>query len=86
LKVIRAYAESILRYGVPADRPPRYLTMFVTPNEKLEKQTMDSLTSFVAAKLPQLGAVEEEVEGESDVDCLPYVFQKFNLVGTKKLS
>lgn len=82
--MIRAYAESILRYGVPFDRPPKYLSMFIQPNEKLEKQALDSLTNFVAVRLPQLGVLDEDADNENDAEYLPYVFQKFSLVGAKK--
>jgi hypothetical protein len=89
LKVIRQYSESILRYGVPAESAPKYLTTFIQINEKVEKQATDALTKFVRDNYPELMEVDEEgetEEGEADTegDYLPYVCQKFAAIGIKK--
>ena len=84
LKVIKTYAESILRYGVPSDAKPKYLTTFVHIDEKLEKQANDAILAFVNKNFPELTTNHETEEDEEDTDYLPYVCHKFTVVGWKK--
>jgi V-type H+-transporting ATPase subunit C len=50
LKVIRAFVESVLRYGLPVD----FLSCFVVPEIKDEKQMRKAITNSVLALCPQL--------------------------------
>jgi len=75
LKVIKAFVESVLRYGLPVD----FLSVFVEPNMKREKQQMASLVDAVGKlrtelKITYIG----EEDGDDDTDNLPFVFHKFN--------
>ena len=83
LKVIRAYAESILRYGVPAEGKPKYIFTFIQPMSKLEKATTDNLARFVTDNYPELRALSGDENEEEDTDSLPFVCYQFSLVGTK---
>eukprot|EP01033_Poteriospumella_lacustris_P010772 gene10772-7664_t len=82
LKVIQAFVESILRYGVPMDFTP----LFIVPDLKLEKELKAQLLRTILSLRPELrprkglAAAEEEEEG-AEADSLPYVFVKFSLVG-----
>ena len=81
LKVIRAFAESVLRYGVPADKPPKYLSMFVQPNMKKEKASLDALSMNIIRVFPELGGQQVDADEEEDSEYLPYVCQKFTVIG-----
>lgn len=79
LKVIRAFTEAVLRYGLPVD----FTAMFLEPNAKREKTLKALLTKTITKMSPhlaQLTIVEEEDE-EEDTDNLPYVCHKFNVIG-----
>lgn len=79
LKMIRLFVESVLRYGVP----PTLVTFFVEPNMKKEKQIKTHLSRAIAQLRPEL-TIKKLLEGEEeedDDDNLPFVFQKFSLVG-----
>ena len=84
LKVIKTYAESILRYGVPSDAKPKYLTTFVHIDEKHEKQASDAILAYVNSMFPELSSSHEVDEEEDEAEYLPYVCHKFTVVGWKK--
>lgn len=81
LKVIQAFVESVLRYGLPID----FVSFFVSPDPKFDKDLKSQLLRSVLSLRPELRprkalADEEEEEGDS-ADALPYVYVKFALVG-----
>lgn len=81
LKVVRAFVESVLRYGLPVD----FLPVFLEPNMKREKAIMKSLSNTIGRMRSDL-AVEDTDEGDAqqgvdETDLLPYVCQKFNIFG-----
>lgn len=84
LKVIRGFAESVLRYGLPVD----FISVFVEPNMKKEKQLKTALLKAVCKLRPEFGSVyvgDEEEDGDEDSsDNLPFVCQRFNVVGAAK--
>ncbi len=84
LKVIQAFVESVLRYGLPVD----FVTFLVEPNMKVEKEVRLRLTNAVLQMRPemrikalQLGEDEEE-EGADAHDSLPFVCLKLPIIGT----
>jgi V-type H+-transporting ATPase subunit C len=82
LRVIKAFAESVLRYGLPAG--PANLSMFVvSPSQKREAQIKDQLVQILSRVRPHLipkKSILEEDE-EEDLDTLPFVCQKFTAIG-----
>lgn len=79
LKVIRAFVESVLRYGLPVD----FTAFFIEPNMKMEKEVLKALTKSVLQCRPALqpkSSLEDE-DDEGDFDTLPYVCQCFPLIG-----
>jgi V-type H+-transporting ATPase subunit C len=82
LRVIKAFAESVLRYGLPAG--PSNLSVFIiSPNQKREAQIKDQLLQIVARVRPHLipkKSVLEE-DDEEDLETLPFVCQKFAAIG-----
>ena len=80
LKVIRGFIESVLRYGLPLD----FLPVFIEPNMKREKQLKIALADAVSNLRPELkktvDADAEEGE-EEDSENLPFVCQKFSVIG-----
>jgi V-type H+-transporting ATPase subunit C len=78
LKVIRGFVESVLRYGLPVN----FLSVFVEPASGRDKQVKASLVTTIAQLRPELGkkAADEE-EDEDDTENLPFVCQKFNVIG-----
>lgn len=78
LKVIRAFSEAVLRYGLPVD----FTSVFIEPNLRREKQAKALLTRTVSKLSPQMAhlSIEDEDE-EEDTDNLPYVCHKFNVIG-----
>lgn len=81
LKVIRAFVESVLRYGLPVN----FLAVFLEPNVAREKAIGAALTSAVTNARPEL-AVQKGLDGDEDeeeeTDHLPYVCHKFNVIGS----
>jgi V-type H+-transporting ATPase subunit C len=81
LKVIQAFVESVLRYGLPVD----FVAFFLEPNLKKEKELMALLTHSVVRMRPELKMKkilgEEEETEDQDTQHLPYVCHKFALVG-----
>lgn len=82
LKVIQAFVESVLRYGLPVD----FVAFFLEPNLKKEKELMSLLTTSVVRMRPELkmkkNLTEDDETEDQDGHHLPYVCQKFSLVGT----
>jgi len=75
LKVIKAFVESVLRYGLPVD----FLSVFVEPNMKREKQQMASLVEAVGKLRTELKIMDlGDEDADDDTDNLPFVFHKFN--------
>ena len=83
LKVIRAYAESILRYGVPPEGRPKYILTFIQPTGKSDKPCMNALTGFVSSSYPELRSLSGEDNEEEDMESLPFVCHNFSLIGVK---
>lgn len=84
IKIVRAFAESVLRYGVPEKgRRPNYIFNFIQADEKVEKSAMDTLVHYTSSAYPECSghALEDGEEGE---EYLSFVFQKFLVVGSKK--
>lgn len=82
LKVIQAFVESVLRYGLPVD----FISFFLEPNSRREKELTSQLTATVVRMRPELRMkkiLADEAEDDSeDVSHLPFVCQKFTLPGT----
>ena len=82
LKVIRAFVESVLRYGLPVN----FLSVFVEPQAGKEKQLINSLSNAIARTCPSLPPrnSREEIDEEDEetlAENLPFVYQKFNVIG-----
>lgn len=82
LKLIQAFVESVLRYGLPVD----FVTFLVEPNPKVEKEVRARLTNVIVQLRPELQLKkllleEEEGEGGDDTEGLPYVCLKFPVIG-----
>mmetsp|Transcript_14575 Transcript_14575/g.21967 ORF Transcript_14575/g.21967 Transcript_14575/m.21967 type:complete len:436 (+) Transcript_14575:82-1389(+) len=83
LKVVKGFVESVLRYGLPVD----FLSVFVEPNMKKEKQQMAALTTAVGKLRSELAVKSSDFEddmkgdGYEDTDSLPFVCHKFNTTG-----
>lgn len=87
LKVIQAFVESVLRYGLPVD----FLTFLLEPNMKVEKEVRARLTKTVLQMRPELQMkklmlADEEEEGADESDSLPYVLLKFPIIGNTATS
>lgn len=87
LKVLRAFVESVLRYGLPVD----YTTFFLQPNlatkrggegeiKKVLTNTIEALHPELRLKKSLLATADEEAE-EDSTDNLPYVCHKFPVIG-----
>ena len=76
LKVIAAYVESVLRYGVPVN----IISMLVIPQPNSGAEALSALSESVLELRPQLAqdAMEED-EGEDDPAHLPFVLQSFSV-------
>jgi V-type H+-transporting ATPase subunit C len=75
LKVIKGFVESVLRYGLPVD----FLSVFVEPNMKREKQQMSSLVEAIGKLRTELKVeATTDEDPDEDTDNLPFVFHKFN--------
>ena len=85
LKIIQAFVESVLRYGLPVD----FLSFLFEPNAKIaDKDLRARLTKALLTVRPDLAAKkvlqleEDEEGGAEDADSnLPYVCLKFSVVG-----
>ena len=79
LKVIGAFAESILRYGLPLS----IVSMFILPDPKKEKALKNNLIKVIQKSHPELHvvALQEGEEEEEDDNNLPFVCQSFPLIG-----
>jgi len=82
LKMVQAFVESVLRYGLPVD----FTAFFLEPNARLEKELGVKLTNTVVQMCPELQMkkmlLEDEEEDADAADNLPYVCLKFNVVGS----
>jgi V-type H+-transporting ATPase subunit C len=84
LKVIQAFVESVLRYGLPVD----FSTFLMKPNVKIaDKDMRTRLTKAILTVRPELqlknaSLMEDDEEGGGDdADILPYVCLKFPILG-----
>lgn len=80
LKVIRGFVESVLRYGLPVN----FVAMFMEPNMSKEKQIKASLINTISQLRPELAvkkSAADEEEDEDDTDHLPFVCQRFTVIG-----
>lgn len=82
LKVIQAFVESVLRYGLPVD----FTSMFFEIEGKIEKDLRTQLTRSILHYRPELRpkktlVEEEEGENADSADSLPFVCLKFPLIG-----
>lgn len=81
LKVIQAFVESVLRYGLPVD----FTGFFMKPDSKQEKEIRTRLTNTILNLRPELrpkkGIVDEEEEEDAEGN-LPYVCLKFTAIGS----
>lgn len=81
LRVISAYVESVMRYGVPAN----FVVMFMKPDGKRIKQAQMGLTTQVLKVQPALVREDDEfddAEEEDNSDDTPYVCAKIPILGT----
>lgn len=81
LKVIQAFVESVLRYGLPVD----FVSAFIELDHKVEKEVKLQLVRSILNLRPELRpkktlADEEEGEGGDD-ETLPFVCLKFPIIG-----
>jgi len=87
LKVIRGFVESVLRYGLPVN----FVSIFVEPNMQKERQIKASLLTTVSQLRPELVSKklqeieEEEQETSDESENLPFVCQKFNVIGASEV-
>ena len=81
LRVIRGFIESVLRYGLPLD----FLPIFIEPNMKREKQLKLALANTISRLRPELSSNQKDLneaeEDEEDSENLPFVCQKFAVIG-----
>jgi len=80
LKAIKLFVESVLRYGIPFES----LTVLIDVDPKREKQLRASLTSTILKLKPELvqkKSLIEEEDDEENTDNLPFVGQKFSVIG-----
>eukprot|EP01039_Chlorochromonas_danica_P007204 gene7204-7970_t len=82
LKIIQAFVESVLLYGLPAE----FIAFFATVETKSEKDVKARLTRSVLNLRPELRpkkalAVEEEEEGENSESSWPFVCLRLPLIG-----
>ena len=83
LKVIRGFVESVLRYGLPVN----FLSLFLEPNLQKEKQIRTSLCTTIGRMRPELTykKSDDEEDETEETDNLPFVCQKFNVIGAVDL-
>lgn len=84
LKVIRGFVESVLRYGLPVN----FVSVFVEPSAQKEKQVKVSLLHAITQLRPDFSSSKVEIEDEEqdaeDTDNLPFVCQKFTVIGASE--
>lgn len=83
LKIVHAFVESVLLYGLPAE----FVSFFTIHDARHEKDIKTKLTKAVLNARPELrpkrGALlDEEEEGEDAESSMPFVCLKFPMVGT----
>ena len=81
LRVVRGFIESVLRYGLPLD----FLPVFIEPNMKKEKLLKAALSETISKLRPELTKnvlLVDAEEDEDDSENLPYVCQKFMVIGS----
>lgn len=83
MKIIQAYVESVLLYGLPAD----FVSFFAVWDGKGEKEVKARLMRSVLSLRPELrprkslAVAEEEEEGADSAASWPFVCIKFPMVG-----
>jgi len=81
LKVIQAFVESVLRYGLPAD----YCSVFIKPDMRREKEFRVQLGSTILNLRPELrpkkGLIDDEEEDKDNDSNLPFVLLKCPIIG-----
>lgn len=81
LKVIQAFVESVLRYGLPID----FVSFFAQPEPRAEKELKAQLIHAVLGLRPELRpkrvAGEDEEEEAEAVDSSPFVFLRLPMIG-----
>jgi len=80
LKAIKAFVESVLRYGMPFE----VCSFLIEPDSKREKQNLLALSSMIVKTNPQLivkKSLIDEEEDEENVENLPFVCLKFAPIG-----
>lgn len=91
VKMVRAFVESVLRYGLPVDFTVFFLEIS-TADRSREKEVNKTLTSAIFKACPELsskrllvGDEDEDEDGDETVgDNLPYVFHPFHVLGLAK--
>ena len=81
LRVISAYVESVMRYGVPVN----FVVIFMKPDGKRGKEAQQGLTAQVLKVQPSLVRDDDDlddVEEEDNPDDMPYVCAKIPILGT----
>lgn len=81
LRVISAYVESVMRYGVPVN----FVVIFMKPDGKRGKEAQHGLTAQVLKVQPSLVRDDDDlddVEEEDNPDDMPYVCAKIPVLGT----
>lgn len=76
IKVVRAFVESVLRYGLPVD----FITAFLHPASGKEKLLSTHLDGLMAKSKVLAGAKFDAVDGDADEadEYSPYSVQKFS--------
>lgn len=80
LKAIKCFVESVLRYGIPFE----VLSVMVEVDPKREKLFRSALTGTILNIKPELmqkKSLQEDDEEEESADNLPFVCQKFSVIG-----
>ena len=80
LRVISAYVESVMRYGVPAN----FVIMLLQPDGRRFKEAQQTLTETIVKVQPLLLREDEDLddmEEEDNTDSLPYVCLRVPLLG-----
>lgn len=80
LKVIHAFVESVLLYGLPAD----FVSFFLIFDSKHDKEVKSTLMQGVFSILPDLRpkkSVSPDEDEEGDEASMPFVCLKFPMVG-----